>query len=65
MKKRAFIYAVIDAGKTAAPIMILLLTAALYAKFLAAAGISDLIQGTFSSFQFGEFGIISNCTETW
>jgi len=65
MKKRAFIYAVIDAGKTAAPIMILLLTAALYAKFLAAAGISDLIQGTFSSFQFGEFGIIMIMVIIW
>jgi C4-dicarboxylate transporter, DctM subunit len=65
MKKRAFIYAIIDAGKTAAPIMILLLTAALYAKFLSAAGISDLIQETFNAFQFGEFGIIMIMVIIW
>jgi C4-dicarboxylate transporter DctM subunit len=65
MKKRAFIDAIIDAGKTAAPIMILLLTAALYAKFLSAAGISELIQGTFNSFQLGEFGIIMIMVIIW
>lgn len=65
MRGRAFIFAVIDAGKTAAPIMILLLTAAMYAKFLAAAGISELIQGAFSSFQLGEFGIIMVMVIIW
>jgi C4-dicarboxylate transporter, DctM subunit len=65
MKARAFVYAVIDAGKTAAPIMLLLLTAAMYAKFLAAAGISDLIQAAFSSFQLGEFGIVMVMVIIW
>jgi C4-dicarboxylate transporter DctM subunit len=65
MKARAFIHAVIDAGKTAAPIMLLLLTAAMYAKFLAAAGISDLIQAAFSSFQLGEFGIVMVMVIIW
>ncbi|MBT7769225.1 MAG: TRAP transporter large permease [Rhodospirillales bacterium] len=65
MKARAFVHAVIDAGKTAAPIMLLLLTAAMYAKFLAAAGISDLIQAAFSSFQLGEFGIVMVMVIIW
>jgi C4-dicarboxylate transporter, DctM subunit len=65
MKAQAFVHAVIDAGKTAAPIMLLLLTAAMYAKFLAAAGISDLIQSAFSSFQLGEFGIVMVMVIIW
>lgn len=36
--------AIIEAGKTIAPILFLLMTAAMYAKFLALGGIADIIQ---------------------
>ena len=49
--------AVIDAGRTAAPIMFLILTAAMYSRFLAAGGIISVIQDTLTSVGFGSLGI--------
>lgn len=50
--------AVVDAGKTGAPIMFLLLTANMYAKFMEAAGMSEMIRDTFATYNMGEIGII-------
>ena len=50
--------AVVDSGRTAAPIMFLLLTAAMYAKFMEAAGMSELIRNTFETYSLGPIGIV-------
>ena len=50
--------AVVDSGRTAAPIMFLLLTANMYAKFMEAAGMSELIRNTFDTYSLGPVGIV-------
>ena len=50
--------AIVDSGKTGAPIMFLLLTANMFAKFMEAAGMSEMIRDTFSNNNMGEIGII-------
>ncbi len=50
--------AVVDSGRTAAPIMFLLLTANMYAKFMEAAGMSELIRNTFETYSLGPIGIV-------
>ena len=57
--------AVVDSGKTAAPIMFLLLTANMYAKFMEAAGMSELIRETFSANQLGPTAIILVIIVIW
>ena len=57
MRWKGISQAVIDAGRTAAPIMFLILTAAMYSRFLASGGIIGVIQDTLSSVGFGSFGI--------
>ena len=49
--------AVVDSGKTIAPILVLLMTAAMYAKFLALGAVVDLIQDIISGMGLGSFGI--------
>jgi len=49
--------AIIDSGKTIAPILFLLMTAAMYAKFLALGSIVELIQDFIGGFGLGPFGI--------
>ena len=49
--------AIIESGKTIAPIMFLLMTAAMYAKFLALGNIVQLIQDWITGFGLGPFGI--------
>ncbi|MDP7601029.1 MAG: TRAP transporter large permease subunit, partial [Rhodospirillales bacterium] len=58
MRLKELAIAVVDSGKTAAPIMFLLLTANMYAKFMEAAGMSELIRETFATYNFGPVGII-------
>lgn len=65
MRLRALAGAVLDAGKNAAPIMLLLLTAAMYAKFLASAGVADLIQTTFADLRLGSIGTILLMVLVW
>ena len=48
---------IIDSGKTIAPILFLLMTAAMYAKFLALGSIVELIQDFIGGFGLGPFGI--------
>jgi C4-dicarboxylate transporter DctM subunit len=50
--------AVVGSAKAAAPIMFLLLTANMYAKFMEAAGMSELIRDTFVTYQLGNVGIV-------
>ncbi|MCH8112262.1 MAG: TRAP transporter large permease subunit [Proteobacteria bacterium] len=57
MRWRGISQAIIDAGRTAAPIMFLILTAAMYSRFLASGGIVSVIQDTLTSVGFGAFGI--------
>ena len=49
--------AVVDSGKTIAPILVLLMTAAMYAKFLALGSVVDMIQDIISGMGLGPFGI--------
>ena len=65
MRFRAIVSAVIESGKAAAPIMFLLLTANMYAKFMETAGMSELIRNTFETYQLGEMGIILVIIVIW
>jgi len=57
--------AVVDSGKSAAPVMFLLLTANMYAKFMEAAGVSELIRDTFETYHMGPLGIIIVIVIIW
>ncbi len=57
--------AVVDSGKTAAPIMFLLLTANMYAKFMEAAGMSELIRETFTNYSLSNFEIVMIMVVIW
>ncbi|MFP6711173.1 MAG: TRAP transporter large permease subunit [Rhodospirillales bacterium] len=58
MRAKQLAIAIVDSGKTAAPIMFLLLTANMYAKFMEAAGMSELIRNTFEHYSLGPTGIV-------
>jgi len=49
--------AIIDSGKTIAPILFLLMTAAMYAKFLALGGVVDRIENLIAGMGLGPFGV--------
>ena len=57
--------AVVDAGRTAAPIMILLLCAGMYSRFLALGGIIDIIRDTLTSLGLGATGIFVMMVVIW
>lgn len=57
--------AVVDSGKAAAPIMFLLLTANMYAKFMEAAGMSELIRLTFETYSLSNFEIVIIIVLIW
>ncbi|MCH8183530.1 MAG: TRAP transporter large permease subunit [Proteobacteria bacterium] len=65
MRWRGISQAIIDAGRTAAPIMFLILTAAMYSRFLASGGIISVIQDTLTSVGFGAFGIYMVMVLIW
>ena len=65
MRGRQIARTIISAGKTAAPVMFLLLTANMYAKFMEAAGMSELIRETFHTYQLGEIGIMLVIIVIW
>lgn len=65
MRFKNIVHAVIESGKAAAPIMFLLLTANMYAKFMEAAGMSELIRNTFEANNLGEIGIIVVIIVIW
>ncbi len=65
MRIRDLGIAVVDSGKAAAPIMFLLLTANMYAKFMEAAGMSELIRETFATYNLGPVGIVLVMIVIW
>lgn len=65
MNVRQLAAAVVDSGKSAAPIMFLLLTANMYAKFMETAGMSELIRHTFDTYQLGPVGIMVVIVIIW
>ncbi len=56
---------ILEAGKTAAPIMILLVCAGMYSRFLALGGIIDIIQEALTSLGLGGGGIIIMMVVIW
>jgi tripartite ATP-independent transporter DctM subunit len=65
MRAKDLAMAAIDAGKATAPIMFLLLTANMYAKFMEAAGMSELIRETFAAHSLGEVGMVLVMIVIW
>ncbi len=65
LRGRQLAAAIVDSGKAAAPVMFLLLTAAMYAKFMEAAGMSELIKETFEAYNLGNVGIILVIIGIW
>ncbi len=53
LRLRGIVEAVVDAGRTSAPIMILLVAAGMYSRFLALADIQTIIKDALLSFGFG------------
>jgi tripartite ATP-independent transporter DctM subunit len=65
MRLKDLANAVVDSGKAAAPIMFLLLTANMYAKFMETAGMSELIRDTFAHYNLGDIGIMAMIVVIW
>lgn len=65
MRPRDLADTVVEVGKAIAPIMFLLLTANMYAKFMESAGMSELIRQTFASYQLGPVGIVAVIVVIW
>ncbi len=65
MRHRQIAETLINTGRTAAPVMFLLLTANMYAKFMEVAGMSELIRETFHTYQLGEIGIMLVIIVIW
>ncbi len=57
LRARVYREAIIDSGKVIAPILFLLMTASMYAKFLALGGIIGIIQDTIDGMGLSPFGI--------
>ncbi|MDE0538496.1 MAG: TRAP transporter large permease [Rhodospirillales bacterium] len=62
---REYREAIIDSGKTIAPIMFLLMTAAMYAKFLALGNIIEIIQDFINGFGLGPIGVTILMVVIW
>ncbi len=65
MSMRQFLNAVIDAGRTAAPIMFLLISGSMYARLLAVSGGTGMITDFFNSSGLSPFAIIIVMTIIW
>ena len=65
MKLKDLARAVVDSCKTGAPIMFLLLTANMYAKFMEAAGMSEMIRDTFATYDMTNFAIMLVIIAIW
>ena len=57
--------AVVESGKTIAPILFLLMMASMYAKFLALGGIIDIIRDFIDGFGLGPFGVTVLMVVIW
>ena len=65
MTLRDLARAVVNSGKAAAPVMFLLLTANMYAKFMETAGMSELIRGTFEAYSLNDIGVVLVIVAIW
>jgi len=65
MRMRDLADTTVEVGKAIAPIMFLLLTANMYAKFMESAGMSELIRQTFAANEFGPVGIVLVIVAIW
>jgi len=65
MRLSHFLDAIYSAGKTTAPIMILLISASMYSRLLAMAGAVDVIQGTFYDVSDNPVVIVALIIATW
>jgi C4-dicarboxylate transporter DctM subunit len=65
MNRAAFVEAVLNAGKTTAPIMFLLVAGSMYARFMAMSGGTNLIQDLFIGSGMSVIGIIAIMTVVW
>lgn len=65
MRWNAFVNAIYSVGKTAAPILILLLTAALYSRTLAMTGVTSAIQSFFIDSGMGAYTVLLIILLVW
>ncbi|MCG6903668.1 MAG: TRAP transporter large permease subunit [Rhodobacter sp.] len=65
MTWRGFVDAIYSVGKTAAPILILLLLAALYSRTLAMTGVTSAIRGFFVESGFSAFTVLAIIIAIW
>ncbi len=65
MRWRGIGQVIMDSGKTAAPVMILLVCAGMYSRFLALGGITDIIRDALTSLGLGGLGIIVMMVVIW
>ena len=65
LRLRGIVEAVVDAGRTSAPIMILLVAAGMYSRFLALADIQTIIKDALLSFGFGAFELTLMMIVLW
>lgn len=65
MRVKAFVNAIYSVGKTAAPIMILLLAAALYSRTLAFTGVTSSIRDLFLNSGLGPWGFLAIIVVIW
>jgi len=65
MRGREIAAAAIDAGRSSAPIMFLLLAAAIYSRFLALGGVSDTLSGSLMSLGAGSTGTLLMMVVIW
>jgi tripartite ATP-independent transporter DctM subunit len=63
--RAAFVEAILNAGRTTAPIMFLLVAGSMYARFMAMSGGTNLIQDLFVSSGMSIFGILAIMTIVW
>tara|TARA_B100000579_G_C22848038_1_gene865585 strand:- start:142 stop:1458 length:1317 start_codon:yes stop_codon:yes gene_type:complete len=65
MKLKGVIESIIDAGKTSAPIMILLITAGMYSRFLSLSDINTIIIDAISSVGMNELSVLLMMVLIW
>jgi tripartite ATP-independent transporter DctM subunit len=63
--RAAFVEAILNAGRTTAPIMFLLVAGSMYARFMAMSGGTNLIQDLFVNSGMSIFGILAIMTIVW
>ena len=65
MRFKGVVASIIDAGKTSAPIMILLITAGMYSRFLSLSDINSIILEAITSVGFNQFAILIMMVVIW